>query len=71
MYPQQALTFSKFSIDKYEWKMEQYSFFYGNTTCYICHLFTETEGNSEFCGPETAERAVEGPQNSLFSPRSQ
>ena len=25
MFPQQAITFSKFSIDKYEWKMEQYS----------------------------------------------
>jgi hypothetical protein len=34
--------------------------------CYnIYHLFTETEGNSVFCGPETT--AVEGPQNILLS----
>jgi hypothetical protein len=33
------------------------------------HLFTETEGNSVFCGPETAvtTTAVEGPQNTLLS----
>ena len=36
--------------------------------CYnIYHLFTETEGNSVFCGPETATMAVEGPQNILLS----
>ena len=41
----------------------------------IYHLFTETEGNSVFCGPETAvaeakpraTTAVEGPQNTLLS----
>jgi hypothetical protein len=31
---------------------------------YNYHLFTETEGNSVFCGPETE---VEGPQNTLRS----
>jgi hypothetical protein len=33
---------------------------------YIYHLLTETEGNSVFCGPETAV-VVEGPQNTLLS----
>jgi hypothetical protein len=39
------------------------------------HLFTETEGNSVFCGPETVDvsrgeaetSTVEGPQNTLLS----
>ena len=34
------------------------------------HLFTETEGNSVFCGPETVDvetSKVEGPQNTLLS----
>ena len=46
-----------------------YSGTYGLDKVIIYHLFTETEGNSEFCGPETAveQRAVAGPQNSLFS----
>jgi hypothetical protein len=34
---------------------------------YNYHLFTETEGNSVFCGPETtATTAAEGPQNTLL-----
>jgi hypothetical protein len=34
------------------------------------YLFTETEGNSVFCGPEIRlgqQRAVEGPENTLLS----
>jgi hypothetical protein len=43
---------------------------------HIYHLFTETEGNSVFCGPETVDvsrgeaegnMTVEGSQNTLLS----
>ena len=54
-----------------------YSGTYGLDKVIIYHLFTETEGNSEFCGPETTvvarseaegnnERS-RGAQNSLLS----
>ena len=33
----------------------------------IIHLFTGTEGNSEFCGPRSLKNRLEEPQNSMFS----
>ena len=46
--------------------MEARSFASFTNTTYIVHiyhLFTETEGNSVFCGPETANNGGRGQQN--------
>ena len=55
-------------------------FFTTTRRIFIMHLFTETEGNSEFCGPETAvvargesrgqQRRLRGHKHTTF-PRSQ
>jgi hypothetical protein len=46
------------------------SYAHGYAEWNIYHLFTETKGNSVFCGPETvgvSRGEAKGPQNTLLS----